>query len=448
MQAGVTQVTGSPVPLATPRAATAAGAVAARARRGRGPARRPGPTRHRRLRDRARRPPRPRGGRQRRRGRPRRRPPRRRRARRRRRGRRRQGPRRPGRRPPPPPQPAAAQVEGRSCSGGRVEVRLEAGRLSLHRVVPAAGTAVEVDERGPERVRVELDAVRRRRAGLPGAGGAGRRPGVVARGGGPMTSVQTAGAPRQRTAAEEQARAVRLAARREAAERLLVAPPPLEGLGAGRSSDVRGEVLRPSRSRPVVRWSLTVDPGRRRAAPAHRHRQGLPARRRRRAAPPAAGPARRRASTAGSPSRRRTATTPHAPCSCSPRRRRSPCTTCWASPRRCPRRGSRASGSPGATPSPDELVPPLPGRPRRRAHGPPARRPAGGAGRPDTRAGPAVRRRRCERLDPARRCSRTATTSPRTCTSAAAASSSSTSTGRRWRRPRATSARSSCRPGP
>lgn len=59
---------------------------------------------------------------------------------------------------------------------------------------------------------------------------------------------------------EAAAKAARVAARRAAAELLLTAPPPLDGLGPGEASDVRGEVLRPSRTRPVVRWSLSWTP--------------------------------------------------------------------------------------------------------------------------------------------------------------------------------------------
>lgn len=69
---------------------------------------------------------------------------------------------------------------------------------------------------------------------------------------GPARAVQTA--------EQVQARGARLQARQEAAERLLAAPPPLEGLGPGECSELQGQVLRPSRSRPVVRWSMTWTP--------------------------------------------------------------------------------------------------------------------------------------------------------------------------------------------
>jgi len=51
------------------------------------------------------------------------------------------------------------------------------------------------------------------------------------------------------------------------AESLLVAPPPLDALGPGRAQVLTRSVVHPSRSRPVVRWTVTLDAGHGPSAP-------------------------------------------------------------------------------------------------------------------------------------------------------------------------------------
>jgi tRNA A-37 threonylcarbamoyl transferase component Bud32 len=53
----------------------------------------------------------------------------------------------------------------------------------------------------------------------------------------------------------------RRAERLEAARSLLDGPPPLQALGPGRVVVLEGSVVHASRSRPVVRWAVTVDSG-------------------------------------------------------------------------------------------------------------------------------------------------------------------------------------------
>jgi tRNA A-37 threonylcarbamoyl transferase component Bud32 len=67
----------------------------------------------------------------------------------------------------------------------------------------------------------------------------------------------TAGTSAPAATGSDARRAERLAVARS----LLEAPPPLEALGAGRVTVLEGSVVHASRSRPVVRWAVTVDTG-------------------------------------------------------------------------------------------------------------------------------------------------------------------------------------------
>ena len=51
------------------------------------------------------------------------------------------------------------------------------------------------------------------------------------------------------------------------AESLLVLPPPLDGLGPGRVQVLTRSIVHASRSRPVVRWTVTLDAGQGPSAP-------------------------------------------------------------------------------------------------------------------------------------------------------------------------------------
>ncbi len=97
--------------------------------------------------------------------------------------------------PRPSPRPAAPVAEERTWAGraGSVTARCTGGRIALTSATPADGWRMEVEERGPGRVRVELHAVSGERAGEGSEDGGEDSVDVVAEcsGGVPRFRVQT-----------------------------------------------------------------------------------------------------------------------------------------------------------------------------------------------------------------------------------------------------------------